>query len=69
MKEKSGLRLVGDALGEVEATRKEADGVAVGFRCAVDVLDAVREVVDSVVRGRRLVTIVVDIMIKDRVEM
>jgi hypothetical protein len=69
MKEKSDSTLVGDAVGEVEATRKEADVVVAGLRCAVDVMDAFREVVDSVVRGRWLVTIVVDIMIRDRVEM
>ena len=69
MDEKSDSRLVGDAVGEVEATCKEADAVVVGLRCAVEVLGAFCEVVDSVVRVRRLVKIVVDIMIKDRFEM
>jgi hypothetical protein len=59
---------VGDAVGKLEAKRKEAEVVVVGLRCAVGVLDALREVVDSVVRGRRLVMIVVDIMISERVE-
>jgi hypothetical protein len=58
---------VGDADVEVEASRSEAKVVVVGLRCVVDVLGSLREVVDSVVLGRRLVTIVVDIMIKERV--
>jgi tetrahydromethanopterin S-methyltransferase subunit E len=62
--EKPDLRFVGRAVGEVEAKRNEAD-VVIGF---LDVLDAVgflRDVVVTVVCRRRLV----DIMIKDRVEM
>ena len=59
---------MGDAVVEVEASRSGAEVVVIGLRCVVDVLGSLREVVDSVIRGRSLVTIVVDIMIKERVK-
>ena len=69
--------MVGSAVGYDEATRKEV-GVADGFRCVVEVVDArcdevdvagvLRDEVEVVIsRCRRLVMSVVDIIIKDSV--
>ena len=78
MNEKSDAKLLGSAVGDDEATRKEV-GVADGFRCVVEVVDArcdevdvagvLRDEVEVVISPcRRLVMSVVDIIIKDRVE-
>jgi hypothetical protein len=76
MKEKSDGKSVGSALGDEEATPKEAE-VADGLRCVVEVVDARCDEVDvGVLRDevevavscrRRLVMSVVDIIIKDSV--